>query len=67
MAAGAGAIGVVLGGSAHYHGQEQQRPVLGAGKPPMAKSIDDACSLVNYSLALWVLVIGGISLLGQVS
>jgi adenosylcobinamide-phosphate synthase len=67
MAAGAGAIGVILGGSAHYHGQEQQRPVLGAGQPPMAKSIDDACTLVNYSLALWLIVMAAISILSKVS
>ena len=57
MAAGAGAIGVQLGGSANYHGQQQQRPVLGNGEEPMAASIDAACTLVNYSLALWLLVI----------
>jgi len=58
MAAGAGAIGVELGGSAHYHGHSQDRPHLGAGSEPKAQSIDDACSLVNLSLVVWVLVIG---------
>ena len=64
MSSGAGAIGVTLGGSANYHGQTQDRPVLGKGELPMAKSIDDACTLVDRSLILWVLVIGLISLLG---
>ncbi len=58
MAAGAGAIGVELGGSAQYHGQTQTRPTLGAGVEPSAKSIEDACNLVNHSLVLWLLVIG---------
>jgi adenosylcobinamide-phosphate synthase len=58
MAAGAGAIGVELGGSAQYHGQTQTRPTLGAGIEPSAKSIDDACTLVNHSLVLWLAVIG---------
>jgi len=58
MAAGAGAIGVELGGSAQYHGQTQTRPTLGAGVEPSSQSIDDACALVNHSLVLWLLVIG---------
>jgi adenosylcobinamide-phosphate synthase len=57
MAAGAGAIGVELGGSAQYHGHSQHRPVLGSGSAPMAASIDDACDLVNHSLVLWLAAI----------
>lgn len=66
MAAGAGAIGVELGGSATYHGQTQERPVLGSGTAPMAKSIDDACQLVNYSLALWLAIIALLAIMGGV-
>jgi adenosylcobinamide-phosphate synthase len=66
MAAGAGAIGVELGGSAQYDGQHQPRPILGSGSAPMASSIDDACNLVNYSLALWLAVICLPALLGVV-
>ncbi len=66
MAAGAGAIGVELGGSAQYYGQNQERPVLGFGNPPMAASVDDACQLVNYSLALWLIVIALLALIGGV-
>ena len=65
MAAGAGAIGVEIGGNAQYHGENQQRPVLGAGSPPMAQSIDDACALVNYSLALWLIVICLFTVIGN--
>jgi adenosylcobinamide-phosphate synthase len=60
MAAGAGAIGVELGGSAQYHGHNQERPTLGSGQQPNAQSIDDACDLVNHSLVLWLIVIGGL-------
>jgi len=66
MAAGAGAIGVELGGSANYHGQNQHRPVLGSGSAPMAASIDDACDLVNNSLVLWLAVICLLAFMGIV-
>ena len=64
MAAGAGAIGVELGGSAKYHGQNQQRPTLGAGSAPMAASINDACDLVNNSLVLWLAIICLLTFIG---
>jgi adenosylcobinamide-phosphate synthase len=34
MASGAGALGVSLGGAAVYDGEVEQRPPLGAGRPP---------------------------------
>jgi adenosylcobinamide-phosphate synthase len=67
MAAGAGAIGVELGGSAQYEGQNQTRPILGSGSAPMAASIDDACNLVNYSLVLWLATIGLLAIMGVIS
>ncbi len=61
MASGAGAINVSLGGAAQYHEQLQQRPSLGPdveeGEPPSAKSIEQACALVNRALFLWISVI----------
>lgn len=59
MAAGAGAINVCLGGAAVYHGELQQRPTLGpaSGAKPSAKSIEEACELVNKVLILWVVAI----------
>jgi adenosylcobinamide-phosphate synthase len=57
MAAGAGALGVGLGGGAYYHGQWEERPALGMGPPPDAASIPAALRLVRLGVALWVLVV----------
>ncbi len=64
MAAGAGALNVVLGGAARYHGQMQERPVFGSEDSAGARSteasaatITQACSLVNRAIVLWLLVL----------
>ena len=57
MAAGAGAIGVRLGGPAPYHGHWQPRPALGRGSPARAASIHRALALVRHGLGLWLLVL----------
>jgi adenosylcobinamide-phosphate synthase len=54
MAAGAGALGVVLGGPAPYHGRLTDRPVLGEGRAPDAAALAAALRLVDRALALWV-------------
>ena len=54
MAAGAGSLGVTLGGAAIYHGQEETRPLLGCGPAPTADDIDRARRLVRRSLLLWL-------------
>ncbi len=61
MAAGAGALGIQLGGHATYHGTTRQRPILGSGKTPDIKDITRAITLVRNSLLLWavVIVMGG--------
>lgn len=56
MAAGAGSLGVALGGAAPYHGQWKSRPLLGAGDPPDAKTIVRACALVSRGVMLWLLL-----------
>ena len=56
MAAGAGALGVQLGGNAHYHGQLKQRPQLGSTRVPEHADILRATDLVNRGLWLWVAV-----------
>jgi len=54
MAAGAGSLGVALGGAAIYHGVEEIRPPLGCGPAPVAVDLRRAVSLVNHSLWLWL-------------
>ena len=54
MAAGAGALGLVLGGAACYHGQCLQRPPLGTGLAPAAADIDRALTLVRHAMWLWL-------------
>lgn len=57
MAAGAGALGLRLGGPARYEGQWHARPPLGMGRAADARSIEDALRLVRHGVVLWILVI----------
>ncbi|MDP2786734.1 MAG: adenosylcobinamide-phosphate synthase CbiB [Pseudomonadota bacterium] len=58
MAAGAGALGVRLGGPARYQGEWHERPPLGQGEPPEAADIERALALVRHGVWLWLGVIG---------
>ncbi|MGD1825851.1 adenosylcobinamide-phosphate synthase CbiB [Chromobacterium violaceum] len=53
MAAGAGALGVSLGGGARYHGLWKERPPLGCGPTPTHEDIGRAVRLVNRGMWLW--------------
>ena len=57
MAAGAGALGLRLGGPARYEGRWHQRPPLGMGHAADAGSIEAALRLVRHGVVLWVLLI----------
>lgn len=57
MAAGAGALGVSLGGPACYQGEWHDRPPLGAGRKPTADDIERALKLVRYGVVLWLIVL----------
>ena len=57
MAAGAGALGVELGGPAIYHGELHERPQLGEGTPADADSIDRGWQLVQRGVWLWLLIL----------
>jgi adenosylcobinamide-phosphate synthase len=57
MAAGAGALGIRLGGPARYHGTTEERPLLGAGVEPGAADLQRAVALVRRGLAGWLTVI----------
>lgn len=54
MAAGAGALGVKLGGPARYRGEWHQRPDLGAGDVPQTADIERALALVRNGVYLWL-------------
>lgn len=57
MAAGAGALGVELGGGAIYHGELHARPQLGEGHPPQARDIERALDLVWAGVGIWLLML----------
>lgn len=62
MAAGAGALGVVIGGPARYADEWHERPVLGAGRAPTLDDIERALRLVRHGVWLWlgVLFVAGV-------
>ena len=54
MAAGAGALGLSLGGPARYRGEWRQRPRLGGGRAPAPDDIGRALALVRHGVWLWL-------------
>ncbi len=63
MAAGAGALGIRLGGPARYHGEWHLRPQLGAGDAPEPADIERALALVRRGVYWWLglaLLAGGL-------
>lgn len=54
MSAGAGALGLALGGPAVYNGEVEQRPPLGAGRPAAPHDIIRAWRLVRATCWLWL-------------
>lgn len=56
MAAGAGALGVRLGGPGRYHGAVRWRPRFGVGARADGAIIDQAIRLIRIGALLWVLV-----------
>ena len=63
MSAGAGSLGLELGGAAIYHGAVEERPALGEGRPARGDDIPRALALMRRSLALWLalFVLGGMA------
>jgi adenosylcobinamide-phosphate synthase len=57
MASGAGALGIVLGGPAIYHGAMKERPTLGCGDAAQPHDIERAIALVTRGMWLWVALI----------
>lgn len=60
MAAGAGALGLRLGGATIYRGKTVHKPVLGEGRPARREDLPRALVLLRRSLLLWL---GGTGLL----
>lgn len=54
MSAGAGALGLALGGAAIYDGEVEQRPPLGVGRDAVADDIGRAWTLVARTAMLWL-------------
>lgn len=67
MAAGAGAVGVALGGRARYHGEWEDRPPLGMGSAPGAADILACLRLVHRTLWLWLAVLALAALVTQLA
>ena len=66
MAAGAGSLGLQLGGPARYQGVTHERPPLGEGRPPEATDIERALRLVRRTTILWLLALfAGETLVGS--
>ena len=63
MSAGAGSLNLKLGGNAYYHDQLARKPLFGGEHTPQSIDIIRALRLLNYSLALWVVVIIAIALM----
>ena len=59
MAAGAGALSVMLGGSAQYAGEWKDRPALGSGHPAAPADIEAAIVLLRRSLLIWLFAASG--------
>lgn len=63
MAAGAGALGVELGGAARYQNEWHERPILGAGPAPVLHDIERALALVRHGVMLWLLLFVAVSII----
>jgi adenosylcobinamide-phosphate synthase len=61
MAAGAGSLGIRLGGPAWYDGRLQQRGVLGRGRAAQPQDIRRAQELVRRALILWLVALFGVA------
>ncbi|WP_423822215.1 adenosylcobinamide-phosphate synthase CbiB [Salinisphaera sp. SPP-AMP-43] len=57
MAAGAGALGVTLGGGARYHGVWRERAELGCGRAPETGDIQRALRLIDRALLMMLLLV----------
>lgn len=64
MTAGAGSLGIVLGGPCRYHGKWLAKPFFGEGSTPQAHDILRAQHLLAKALLLWLLALALLSVAG---
>ena len=64
MSAGAGSLGLILGGAAIYHGRLEERPPLGDGVPARGSDIGRAVTLLRRATGVWLAVALSGGLLG---
>jgi adenosylcobinamide-phosphate synthase len=62
LAAGAGALGVKLGGELHEHGRVRYRPELGTGDDADVDYLASTVGLIWRALVLWMFLIGVVTL-----
>lgn len=65
MAAGAGSLGVSLGGAAVYHGQREVWPTLGCGPAPTTNDVRRALRLVRQGVVLWLIALTALAVLRE--
>ena len=66
MCAGAGSLGITLGGGARYRGHWQAAPQMGAGRSPEVADIDSGIVLIQRSMLVWCIVLMGVMVTGWV-
>ena len=57
MCAGAGSLGIELGGPTTYHGECIDKPIMGQGRAVVIGDITRAIQLMNNSVYLWLTII----------
>ncbi len=66
MSSGAGALQLQLGGRSSYHGEVEEKPLLGSGRAAEAGDICRTLSLVNRSAILWLAVLWTIATFSEI-
>ncbi|KRB89017.1 adenosylcobinamide-phosphate synthase CbiB [Noviherbaspirillum sp. Root189] len=61
ISAGAGSLGLALGGTAEYDGIVETRPPLGIGREAQGEDIARAWQLVARTTLLWLIAAGGLA------
>ena len=57
MCAGAGSLNVLLGGPTMYHGEWQDKVIMGCGEQPQPGDINRAIRLIDRTVYSWVVIV----------